>query len=50
MLKGIYPLPSDRVLSYAERVGATAALIVVIGFGLVVVGEPAWRILRAIAD
>jgi hypothetical protein len=32
MLKGIHPLASDRVLTYAERVGATAALIIVIGF------------------
>ena len=45
MLKGIHPLGTDRVQTYAERVGATAALLVVIGFGLVAIGEPAWRVL-----
>jgi hypothetical protein len=50
MLKGLHPAPSDRVQTYAERVGATAALIVVICFGLLAIGEPLWRIMRAIAD
>jgi hypothetical protein len=49
MLKGLHPAPSDRVQTYAERVGATAALIVVICFGLLAIGEPLWRIMRAIA-
>jgi hypothetical protein len=50
MLKGIHPLSSGRIHTYAERVGATAALVVLIGFGLVAIGEPAWRILRAVTN
>jgi hypothetical protein len=48
MLKGIHPLASERLWTYSERVGATAALLVVIGFGLVAIGEPVWRIVKAV--
>ena len=50
MLKGIHPLASDRVATYSERIGATAALLVVIGFGLAAIGEPAWRVVKAVVD
>lgn len=50
MLKGIHPLASDRVHTYGERIGATAALLVIIGFGFVAIAEPAWRIMKAITD
>ena len=46
LLKGIHPLSSDRVQTYAERVGASAALLVMIGFGLVAIGEPVWRLMK----
>jgi hypothetical protein len=48
MLKGIHPVASDRLWTYSERVGATSALLVVIAFGLVAVGEPVWRIVKTI--
>ena len=48
MLKGIHPLASDRLWTFSDRVGATAALLVMIGFGLVAIGEPAWRIARTL--
>jgi hypothetical protein len=50
MLKGIHPLASGRVQTYAERVGATAALLVMIGFGLVAIGEPVWRIAKKLSS
>jgi hypothetical protein len=50
MLKGIHPLASDRVRTYGERVGATAALLVMIGFGLVAIGEPVWRIAKGLSS
>jgi hypothetical protein len=50
MLKGIHPLASDRLWTYSERVGATAALLVMIGFGLVAIGEPVWRIARTLSS
>jgi hypothetical protein len=34
MLKGIHPSASDRLWTYSERVGATAALLLMIGFGI----------------
>jgi len=46
MLKGIHPLVSDRLWTYSERAGATVALLVIIGFGLVAIGEPVWRLVR----
>ena len=48
MLKGIHPLASDRLWTVSERIGATAAVLVAIGFGLVAIGEPAWRIARTL--
>ena len=48
MLKGIDPLASDRLSTYSERVGSSAALLVVIGFGLVAIGEPIWRIMKTL--
>ena len=50
MLKGIHPLSSDRLWTYADRVGATAALLVIVGFGLVAIGEPLWRIVKTFSD
>ena len=35
-----------RKWTISERIGATAALLVVIGFGLVAIGEPVWRIVK----
>ena len=46
MLKGIHPLSSDRLWTLSERIGATAALLVIIGFGLIAIGEPVWRIVK----
>ena len=51
MLKGIHPSASDRVSdswTYSELAGATAAVLVVFGFGLFALGEPAWRILKVV--
>jgi hypothetical protein len=42
--EGIHPLAS----TYSERVGSSAALLVVIGFGLVAIGEPIWRIMKTL--
>ena len=39
---------SDRLSTYSERVGSSAALLVVIGFGLVAIGEPIWRIMKTL--
>ena len=36
----------DRLWTVAERIGATAALLVVIGFGLFAIGEPVWRLAK----
>jgi len=46
MLTGIHRLGSDRLWTYSERAGATVALLVIIGFGLVAIGEPVWRLVR----
>jgi len=48
MLRGISPSAFDRLKTYSERLGATAAVLVMIGFGLVSVGEPIWRIMRTV--
>jgi hypothetical protein len=50
MLRGISPLATDRLRTYSERLGATAAVLVMIGFGLVAVGEPMWRIMRMLSS
>ena len=50
MLKGIHPSASDRLWTVSERIGATAALLVVISFGLFAIAEPVWRIARKAID
>jgi hypothetical protein len=44
----IHRLTRERLRTYSERAGATAAMLVMVGFGLVAIGESVWRIMTAV--